>query len=364
MWLPVCLCLGAVGRHSRASRHIKESSMSRYFAVPVFALTAMIAACGRSDRQQTTSTTAGANPPVVSGSTAGNDSTREMGPKSAPVSYARAESTFNTGKFDEATQLFSAYTESNPENAWGYYMLGISAWKNGNGDRALTAFDRSIELDPNHRKSLYNSARLLLDMGRPQQALERIEKALSQEPASSEGLRLLGRARYLLGQVDDAIQAYHRALVVDERDVWAMNNLGLIYIDQNQPNEALPPLARAVQLRGNAPVFQNNLGVALERSGYPEAAAHAYETAVQVDSSYQKAAVALARVTSVVPQTESGPVDLDQLAQQFEREIESWSGSSNKITQQVLDSTPAASDSTTASIETKGDSLEDCEHEE
>jgi len=364
MWLPVCLCLGAVARHSRASRHIKESSMSRYFTVPVFALTAIVAACGRSDRQQTTSATAGANPPVVSGSTAGKDRAGEVETKSAPVTYARAESTFNSGKYDEATQLFSAYAESNPENAWGYYMIGVSAWKNGDGDRALTAFDRSIELDPNHRKSLYNSARVLLEMGRPQQALERIEKALSQEPASSEGLRLLGRARYLLGQVDEAIEAYHRALVVDERDVWAMNNLGLIYIDQNQPNEALPPLARAVELRGNAPVFQNNLGVALERSGYPEAAAHAYESAVQVDSSYQKAAVALARVTSLLQQTESAPVDLDQLAQQFEREIESWNGSSSEITQQVLDSTPAASDSTTASIETRSDSLDDCEHAE
>ena len=52
--------------------------MSRYFALPVFALTAIIAACGRSDRQQTTSTTAGANPPVVSGTTAGNDSAGEI----------------------------------------------------------------------------------------------------------------------------------------------------------------------------------------------------------------------------------------------------------------------------------------------
>src|SRR5215217_9477239 len=107
--------------------------MSRYFAVPVFALTAMIAACGRSDRQQTASTTAGANPPVISGSTAGNHTAGEVGPKSAPVTYARAESTFNTGKFDDVIQLFSAYTESNPENAWGYYMLGVSAWKNGDG---------------------------------------------------------------------------------------------------------------------------------------------------------------------------------------------------------------------------------------
>jgi len=241
--------------------------MSRYFAVPVFALTAIVAACGRSDRPQTTSTTAGANPPVVSGATTGNDRIGDTGTKPAPVTYVRAESTFNGGKYAEATQLFSAYTESNPDNAWGYYMLGISAWKNGEPDRALTAFDRSIELDPNHRKSLYNSGRVLLEMGRPQQALERIEKALSQEPTSSEGLRLLGRTRYILGQVDEAIEAYHHALAIDDRDVWAMNNLGLIYIDQNQPGAALPPLARAVQLRGNAPVFQNNLGVALERSG-------------------------------------------------------------------------------------------------
>lgn len=338
--------------------------MSRYFAVPVFALTAIVAACGRSDRQQTTSTTAGANPPVVSGATTGHDSIGDAVTKSVPVTYARAESTFNGGNYAEATQMFTAYTESHPDNAWGYYMLGISAWKNGEPDRALTAFDRSIELDPNHRKTLYNSGRVLLEMGRPQQALERFEKALSQEPESSEGLRLLGRTRYILGQVDEAIEAYHRALAIDDRDVWTMNNLGLIYIDQNQPTAALPPLARAVQLRGNAPVFQNNLGVALERSGYSEAAAKAYESAVQVDSTYQKAAVALARVTGLAQESDSVSVDLDQLAQQFEQEIESWKGSTAEITQEVLDSTPVASDSSTASIETKGDSVEAPEHQE
>jgi len=57
-------------------------------------------------------------------------------------------------------------------------------------------------------------------------------------------------------------------------------------------------------------------------------------------------------------------VDLDQLAQQFEQEIEGWKGSTEEITQEVLDSTPVASDSSTASIETKGDSVEGPEHEE
>ena len=75
----------------------------------------------------------------------------------------------------------------------------------------------------------------------------------------------------------EAIDAYQRALAVDDHDVWSMNNLGLIYIEQGRSPEALPALARAVELRGNSPVFQNNLGTALERSGYPVAAAKAYE---------------------------------------------------------------------------------------
>jgi tetratricopeptide (TPR) repeat protein len=337
--------------------------MSRYFAVPVFALTAIVAACGRSDRPQTTSSAAGATTPVVSGSNTSTDSSVEVRAAPAPVTYSVAESTYGAGEYDEATRLFSTYTESNPENPWGYYMLGMSAWKGGERERALAAFDRSIELDPNHRKSLYNSSRVLLEMGRPQEALERIEKALSQEPISSEGLRLLGRTRYLLGQVDEAIEAYHRALAIDDRDVWAMNNLGLIYIDQDRPKEALPPLARAVELRGNAPVFQNNLGVALERSGYPEAAARAYEAAIAVDSTYHKASVALARVTSGSQQVESEPVDLEKLAQQFGDEIDIWRGpaTSSDSTGEI---SAAALDSTTASIEVRSDSVEDCAHEE
>ena len=298
--------------------------MSRYFSIPVFALTTILAGCGRSDRPQTTSTSAGANTPVVSGSSSANDSAGETPVAAAPVTYERAESMYGAGNYAEASQLFTAYTESHPENPWGHYMLGLAAWKSGERDRAITAFDRSLQLDPTHRKSLYNSGRVLLEMRRSQEALERIQKALAQDPLSNEGLRLLGRTQYQLGKVDDAIQAYQQALGADDRDVWSMNNLGLIYIEQDRALEALPPLARAVQIRSNAPVFQNNLGVALERSGYPGAAAEAYEAAIAVDSTYQKAAVALARVTAGGQQPEPEPVDLSTLAQQFQSEIEGW----------------------------------------
>jgi predicted Zn-dependent protease len=344
--------------------------MSRTTAIPLITLVTLVSlapACSRPDRPETTSTSAGASTPVVSGS-----STDSAIPTGAPVSvkpvtYEQAESTYGAGEYAEATRLFSSYTESRPENPWGHYMLGVSAWRSGDPDRALSAFDRSIELDPTHRKSLFNSSRVLLELGRSQEAIERIERALTQEPLSTEGLRLLGRARYQLGKVDEAIEAYHRALVTDSTDVWSMNNLGLIYIEQGRSSEALAPLARAVQLRSTAPVFQNNLGMALERSGHPVAAAKAFEAALSVDSTYRKASVALARVTGGGQEPESEPVDLGLLAQQFQSEIESWRGSespddSTVGAKEVSDSSgevlQPVNDSTTSSIEALSDTLE------
>jgi tetratricopeptide (TPR) repeat protein len=349
--------------------------MFRPCSFPLFAFAALIlsaAGCVRSDRDQTTSASEGANTPVVSGTSSGTDTGSGAPDRAVPVTYERAESTYHSGNFAEATQLFSSYSGDRPDDAWGHYMLGMSAWKSGDLDRALDAFDRSIELDPSHSKSLFNSSRVLLEQGEGKDAIERIEKALAQDSASNEGLRLLARAHYQLGQVDQAIAAYQKALAIDGRDVWSMNNLGLIYIEQDRSRDALPPLARAVQLRSNAPVFQNNLGVALERSGYPEAAAKAFEAALKADSTYSKAAVALARVTDGSQQPETEPVDLEALALRFQSEIDGWRDSvvpsdsnSTSVQQEGGDTTDVTvepvSDST-ASIQAHSETSEPCVH--
>ena len=352
-------------------------TLARYPLLVISTLIPFAAGCGRSDQAKTTS--AGATP-TVSAASPSSVGAETPGAVTA-VSYEKAESAFGAGRYPEAAELFTAYSVTHPENPWGHYMLGMSAWKTGESEKALNAFDQALQLDPNHRKSLFNSSRVLLESGHPKEALERIEKALAQEPMSNEGLRLLGRARYELGEVDGAIQAYRRALSIDERDVWSMNNMGLIYIQQDRSSEALAPLARAVELRSNAPVFQNNLGTALERSGYPTAAAQAYEAAIAVDSTYEKASVGLARVTRGDQKSESTPVDLVALSSQFQADIETWRGaavvdSSVAAAAAVGDSSNATvSDSSIAPVETVSDSilvsgrivsdsLEECQSEE
>ena len=345
---------------------------TRYPLLALAALISFMAGCDGAGQFKTESTSVGATPTVSASSatTAGNE-TPEV---TTSVTYEAAESAFNDGLYPEATRLFTGYTVTHPENPWGHYMLGMSAWRTGEHDKAVAAFDKALELDANHRKSLFNSSRVLLETGHPKEALERIEKALALEPMSAEGLRLLGRARYELGEVEAAIEAYHRALSIDERDVWSMNNLGLIYIQQGRSSEAIPPLARAVELRSNAPVFQNNLANALERSGYPAAAARAYEAAIAADSTYGKASIGLARVTGSGQVPETTPIDLVALSNQFQATIECWrdTGSvpADAIPEVVgTDSITVPADTATDSVLVSGggpvsETPEECESEE
>lgn len=303
---------------SATFRYIQRSTLAALAAAAVIA-------CGSDKPKASTTTSAGADATVqpVAAATVESSGAAAAVP-AVSASYEDGDYAFRRGRYEEASTIFTAYTERRPDNAWGHYMLGLSSWKAGNLARAVQAFDRALSLDSNHVKSLVNSSRVYLELNQPAEALGRIEQALAIDSTSSETLRLLGRALHSGGNVDGAIDAYRRALVVDERDVWAMNNLGLIYLELGRADEALAPLARAVELRGNAPVFRNNLGIALERTGHYAAARDAFEATLDADSTYGKAAVSLARVTPLVAQGVLDSLDLGEIAGQFEIQVRMW----------------------------------------
>src|SRR5688572_16126583 len=313
------------------------------------AITPLAAGCG--DDKRPVTTTVSSSPATVAvvdtGTGPAGDGSTALQP-TGPVSYADAEAAYAGRNYEEAVDLFAAYTRSSPDNPWGHYMYGLSAWKAGDGEQAIAAFDEALRLDPQHRKSLLNSARVLLETGRPREALERVEHALSLEPLSGEGLRLLGRARYELKEIPEAIDAYQQAIALDERDVWAMNNLGLIYIQQDRSDIALPILARAVELRSNSPVFQNNLGTALERTGHFAAAGKAYEAVLAADSTYGKASASLERVTPHVA-SDTSTVDLAAMAAEFREAVRSWRDSTAAQDSTVVDSAVVPVDSAVSS---------------
>jgi Flp pilus assembly protein TadD len=237
------------------------------------------------------------------------------------VTYEIAERAFLDGRYDEAVDLFTRYTERKPDNSFGHYMLGLSAWKDGRIDVAEGEFQKSLTLDPNHQKSCLNLARVLLQGHRPTEALTVLERALEIDSTSSAAFRLKGNALGDLGRSDEAVAAYQSAIQLDPEDAWSMNNLAFIEIQQGHYDEALPALARATELRKDVPLFYNNLGMALEHGSHYAAAAEAYGFAVSLDGSNTKAVQNHDRAITVRDDPSIPAVDLTALAREFESSI-------------------------------------------
>jgi tetratricopeptide (TPR) repeat protein len=240
---------------------------------------------------------------------------------SREVTFEEAEAAFHERRYELAAELFTLYTERKSENPWGYYMLGLSAWKADQNEIAKGAFERALELDPKHVKSRLNLSRVLLDVGKPDDALIQIRGALELDPESSVAYRLKGRMFDAIGQKPQAVESYRDAIRLDNNDAWSMNNLALIYIEEGLYAQALPPLARAVEIQSDNAIFLNNLGMALECNGHFRAAGEAYESAISVNSGYEKAVFNLARVQEVLEDPELEPADLETIARMFADEI-------------------------------------------
>jgi Flp pilus assembly protein TadD len=234
-----------------------------------------------------------------------------------PVSYATAEAAFFDGRYTEAIELFTAYAEQHPDNAWGRYMLGLACWKSGHPDDAEAALLAALALKPDHVKSLVNLGRVLLEQDRGQEALPYLEKAVTLAPENGDAYRVLGRVYHRLQQSSQAIEAYRQAIKRDHDDAWALNNLGLLYIESERFEEALAPLALATQLQADQACIQNNLGIALERTKHEREAARAYERALEADAGYSKAELSLIRIQGRTPATSQAPLDLAAVAEAF-----------------------------------------------
>jgi Flp pilus assembly protein TadD len=241
-----------------------------------------------------------------------------------PVTFAGADSAYQSKRYGDAVSGFTAYTRTKPSNPFGFYMLGLSAWKSGDLKTAEQAFRQSLALDSTHVKSYLNLSRVQIESGQPDSALATIESVLKIDETSSEAYRLQGRAHDARAESAAAVRSYHEALSLDPEDVWSMNNLGLSLIHQGAFDDALRPLARAVELEPGVATFQNNLGMALERTGQFTAAADAYRAAVSIDSTFGKASSNLQRVASLKQDPKTPTLDLKVLSQQFQQLIRDW----------------------------------------
>ena len=78
---------------------------------------------------------------------------------------------FDTGKHQDAIQVYSKYLSLNPDNANVWTDLGVMYRRIGNPTEAVSSFDKAIEVNPKHEQARFNKGIVLFhDLGNQEAA--------------------------------------------------------------------------------------------------------------------------------------------------------------------------------------------------
>ncbi len=182
------------------------------------------------------------------------------------------------------------------------YNYGLDLLNNNQPDSAIAYLQKASAIAKDHPKVMTNLARAYVDIKEFEKAQHLVDRAISKDSSDADAYRVKGRIMQSVGNQDQAIDAYQRSLELDSDNPYAHNNLALVYIQQERFNDAILLLEKAVQRKDDVPFFYNNLGVAHEALGNYQQSKQAFQTALSLDSNYEKADINLKRVEQRIMQ--------------------------------------------------------------
>jgi tetratricopeptide (TPR) repeat protein len=154
---------------------------------------------------------------------------RRVVPNSARVHHKLAEEFFRRRDFANAEQSLLTSLEIWPK---GHQSLGLLAdlyYDTGRAEEAANMYHRTLEIDPKNAGALYGLGRIQRDAGDLAAAEGFWLRALRSNPRHVSALSDMGSSLYLRGDRDAAIRYWDLAVLHDPTRATAWYNLGLAY---------------------------------------------------------------------------------------------------------------------------------------
>lgn len=188
--------------------------------------------------------------------------------------------------YSDATTLYQATLENNPDCWLAHVNLGQELLDAGRPADATREFAQAVKLKPDLPEAHNNLGRTLLDAGSVPQAIAHLEEALRLKPDYAEAHNNLGNAFSIVGRKQEAMQHFQRALQLKSDVPEFYNNVAIELALAGRHQEAIQSFERALQLKPDYPDAHNNLAIELARSDrFPEAIEH-YRQAINLRPNY------------------------------------------------------------------------------
>ena len=189
-----------------------------------------------------------------------------------------------------AKETSSQIDRHNLSSAEYYYQLGLDSSKQGKIVEAIASFQMAVELQPNLAAAHCNLGSLLARAGKPQQAIAALETTIELQPNLAEAYYNLGLARSGVGEFVAAQKALEAAIALKPNWTEAYYNLGNIVLQQ----------------------------------GRRQAAISAYQSALECNSRYHLAKLAL--VVAQLPVIYSSAEEVEQQRSQYRQQLQDLAG--------------------------------------
>jgi predicted O-linked N-acetylglucosamine transferase (SPINDLY family) len=228
------------------------------------------------------------------------------------------------GRFAEAAERYSRYTQLRPNDATGWHNLAAAAHAGGNLALAARAIARALDLRPSSAHWLLLAGNIRQDLGDLEGASRQLEKAVRLDPGFASAHNNLGivlRARGLKAQAEAAFRA---AVQVRPDYARAWNNLGTTLLHLERGAEAVECFRRAVALEPGYAHAHLNLGMFEVSMGRYAEAESALRRAIELAPSMVEAQLGLGRLYREMLDLDRAEVAFRQAVNLDPRNVDAW----------------------------------------
>jgi tetratricopeptide (TPR) repeat protein len=249
---------------------------------------------------------------------------------------AQALESQRQGRHAEAERAYQQLLAADPDQPEALHYLGLLSHQVGRAQQAETLLRRSLELSKDNPVFLYNFAGVLAGQGRWQDAVPLYQRALELGPGNADAWHGLAAALLALGHAGDAVSCWQRGLAADPTHRASWSGMAEALREQGLRMEALEACRRAHALdpddaqvtqglaetlaetgahaqalelveaalkKGRDPLLLLQKGLILSALGRFDAAADAWRTALVQDPDFFQAALSLAGIGRLDPQS-------------------------------------------------------------
>lgn len=221
-----------------------------------------------------------------------------------------ADALIESGKMQEAYQLYTKIVETDRDCVDAWMMLGAIHAESGRVDEAMACCKRAIELDSDHVEAYAVLGRILAADGRIDEAIACYEQATRIDPEYDEAWTMLATACLQQGDVDRAEACSRRAirLLPDQEDGYL--GLSQVCIARGQFREATEYAQQAATRGPSSLLAWSILGYANERLQQWKHADAAYSRAIELDPGEANVYIGRGRTRMALDQLEAAEADL------------------------------------------------------